>query len=545
MMTSLLLPTPVQFLYQHHGQASYGHRLIDLHFMAVGSTKGLVSIKPVKYFKDDAALTADTVTAEVEINATSSTTVREGLDLVAVLDVSGSMRGDKIASLKKAMTFVIMKLTPVDRLSIVTFSNDAARLTPLRSMTPAAQTELKALVDGLEAGGWTNIQAGLETGLAVIAGRVNTKARTANIFLMSDGEQKPGDARQVDPGQVAIYTFGFGKDTNHLLMSDIAKRSPGGTFSSVPDGSTVTLPFSQLLAGLLTVVAQDVELTLTPKTDDGDVDTIVVAPGTDYKTTTDAATGVVTIAFGTLFAGEGRRVVITLTLKDVSASNNEEYDAPLAEAQHSYTAQGRPREAQVPQDIQIKRTPTPSQAPGASTKARQVQAEIARRNHAEAIRQARLLADDGLLDDARSKLVEAQKALDSIVLDDGRKLVTSLRAELAQLTKLMATKEIYEAQGRPYALASETSHGRQRYSARGGDEDSDVRLFATPRMDTYREQAKNFEKDPTAPVPTADEDVKQEVLANPISAVSTELAYYLRRAIEALQAIEKIVAPST
>ena len=175
-----------------------------------------------------------------------------------------------------------------------------------------------------------------------------------------------------------------------------------------------------------------------------------------------------------------------------------------------------------------------------------MQAEIARRQHAEAIRQARLLADDGLLGDARSKLVEAQRALDSIVLDGGgQKLVSSLRAELAQLIKLTETKEIYEAQGRAYALASETSHGRQRYSARGGDEDGDVRLFATPRMDTYREQARNFEKDPTAPVPTADEDVKQEVLANPISAVSTELAYYLRRAIEALQAIEKIVAPST
>ncbi|RLN00640.1 uncharacterized protein C2845_PM06G11230 [Panicum miliaceum] len=513
-----------------------------------GSTKGLVSIKAVKYFKDDAALTADTVTAEVEINATSSTTVREGLDLVAVLDISWSMRGDKIESLKKAMTFVIMKLTPVDRLSIVTFSSDAARLTPLRSMTPAAQNELKALVDGLTAGGWTNIQAGLETGLAVIADRVNTKARTANIFLMSDGEQKPGDARQVDPGKVAIYTFGFGKDTNHQLMSDIATRSPGGTFSSVPDGSTVSLPFSQLLAGLLTVVAQDVELTLTPKTDEGDVDTIVVAPGTDYKTTTDAATGVITVMFGTLFAGEGRKVVLTLTLKDVSATNNEEYNAPLAEAQHSYTAQARPRDPQVPQDIQIKRTPTPSQAPGASSKARQVQAEIARRQHSEAIRQARLLADKGRLEDARYKLVDAQNALEDIVLDslvDGQKLVDSLRAELVQLIKLMETTELYEAKGRPYALASETSHGRQRYSARGGDEDGDVRLFATPRMDTYREQAKNFEKDPSAPVPTADEDVKKEVAANPLAAISNDLAYYLRNAIEALRAIERIVAPST
>jgi len=233
------------------------------------------------------------------------------------------------------------------------------------------------------------------------------------------------------------------------------------------------------------------------------------------------------------------------TLKDVTATSSEEYDAPLAEAQHSFTAQARPRDPQAPQDIQIKRTPSPSQAPGASVKARQVQAEITRRQHADAIRQARLLADAGGLDEARYKLEDAHNALDDIVLDDGEKLAAALRTELLRLIALLDTPELYRAQGQPYALASETSHGRQRYAARDGDVDGGVRLFATPRMDTYREQAKNFEKDPTAPVPTADEDVKQEVLANPISAVSTELAYYLRRAIEALQAIEKIVAPST
>ncbi|PUZ63222.1 hypothetical protein GQ55_3G051000 [Panicum hallii var. hallii] len=472
-----------------------------------GSTKGLVKIKPAKYFKDAAALTADTVTAEVEINATSSTTVREGLDLVAVLDVSGSMTKDgKIESVKKAMLFVIMKLTPVDRLSIVTFSDGATRLSPLRTMTPDAQNDLKALVNSLGASGGNNIQAGLETGLAVLADRVNTKARTANIFLMSDGHQTSGDARQVDPGQVAIYTFGFGRDTDHQLMSDIATKSPGGTFSTVPDGSKVSLPLSQLLAGLLTVVAQDVQLTITPNTEEGDVDTVVVAPSAEYTQATNATTGVITIKFGALFAGEGRRVVMTLTLKDVSAFS-EEYDAPLAEVQHSFTAQGRPRDLQVQQDIQIKRTPFPSQAPGVSSK---VPAEIARRQHAEAIRQARLLAEVGQLEDARYKLVDAQKALENNVLDGGQKLVNSLRAELQQLIRLMHSEETYKAQGRPYALASETCHGRQRYAARGGDEE-DVRLFATPRMDAYREQAKNFEKDPTAPAASAaDEDVKQD-----------------------------------
>jgi Mg-chelatase subunit ChlD len=510
-----------------------------------------VTIKPAKYFKDDAALTADTVTAEVEINATSSIAVREGLDLVAVLDVSGTMAEEKLESMKRAMAFVIMKLTPVDRLSIVTFSDGATRLNPLRSMTAAAQDDLKGLVNGLEARGPTNIKAGLETGLAVLAGRVHTNARTANIFLMSDGHQNAGDnAGDVDPGQVTVYSFGFGQHTDHKLMSDIARKSPGGTFSSVPDGSQVSVPFSQLLAGLLTVVAQDVELTFTPnpQSDEQEVETIEVARGTDYTTTPNGPSSAkITIKFGTLFAGEGRRVVITLKLQDVSDKFDEEYDATLAEAQHSFTAQGRPKDPQLPQDIQIRRTPSPSQAPGESSKAREVQAEIARRNHAEAIRQARLLADAGELEEARYKVVDAQNALEDIVVDrleDGKKLVSALRAELAQLLKLMETKELYEAQGRAYALASETCHGRQRYAARGGDEGGDVRLFATPRMDTYREQAKNFEKNPTAPVPTADEDLKQEILANPISAVSTELAYHLRMAIQSLQAIERIVAPS-
>ena len=50
----------------------------------------------------------------------------------------------------------------------------------------------------------------------------------------------------------------------------------------MPDGTNLSAPFAQLLGGLLTVVAQDVQLTLTPKTGDGDLDTMAVALGTDY-----------------------------------------------------------------------------------------------------------------------------------------------------------------------------------------------------------------------------------------------------------------------
>lgn len=120
------------------------------------------------------------------------------------------------------------------------------------------QADLKAVIHGLFASGETNIKVGLDTALAVVAGRATAKARTPNIFLMSDGQQSSSDAMQADPGKVAVYTSGFGRDADHamLSLSDVSRKSPGGTFSFVPDGGNVSVPFSQLLGGLLTVVAR-------------------------------------------------------------------------------------------------------------------------------------------------------------------------------------------------------------------------------------------------------------------------------------------------
>ena len=56
------------------------------------------------------------------------------LDLVTVLDVSGSMAGYKLALLKQAMSFVIDRLGPGDRLSIVAFSCEARRILRLALM---------------------------------------------------------------------------------------------------------------------------------------------------------------------------------------------------------------------------------------------------------------------------------------------------------------------------------------------------------------------------------------------------------------------------
>lgn len=215
-----------------------------------GSRDGLVTMDIPTYSKKDLALTADSVTAVVEIKATSSTVVRDGLDLVAVVDVSGSMRGDKIESVKKALQFVIKKLTPEDRLSIVTFESRAKRLTKLRPMTQAVQGELDAIVKSLVADGGTDIKAGLDMGLAVLADRTFKQFRTSNIFLMSDGKPEgatSGDPRDVDPGDVTLYTFGFGQGTDHKVCMHI-HHAPCNAMES----NTIAIAIHSMLMLLLT-----------------------------------------------------------------------------------------------------------------------------------------------------------------------------------------------------------------------------------------------------------------------------------------------------
>ncbi|KAL6660789.1 hypothetical protein ACP70R_001824 [Stipagrostis hirtigluma subsp. patula] len=498
---------------------------------------GLVTMKKPTYSKYDVALTADSLTVGLELNAASPATAREALDLVVVLDIHSGLEGGdiRLSKMKKAMEFVITKLTPMDRLSIVTKGpQDGLSQCPLRCMTPAGQTDLKALINGL-AGPSVDLKEGLMTALAVIRNRVHTEGRTANIFLVTDDGEDSGDARSVDPGNVAVHTFGFGKKAGHEVCSRTSPRDPWeGRTASCRMTQSLCEPFSLLLGGLLTVVAQDVQLTLRSKGED--VNTKEVSPGVDYNQT---ATGEneITISFGAIFAGESRKVGINLTLN--ASKSCAGLDAAIAEAELSYNAQGGLERQQPPLDIQIRRTAKPTAAPTAD--AARLHGEEVRRRHAECIRAATALADGGRMEEARRRLQDGLDAVGTILLDDGERMAGVLRAELQRLIRLMESKELFQEQGRPYAFAVETSHGRQRAAAKGGD-DAVACLYVTPRMAAHLKQARQFEKEyPKTPVPSADEDLKQEIAANRLAAVLGPLGFYLDNAIKSLQAINNII----
>jgi Mg-chelatase subunit ChlD len=155
-------------------------------------------------------------TAQVMLKVTvasSSACDRLGLDLVAVLDVSG----EKLGKMKTAMHFIISKLSPMDRLCIVGTAEE------LQFVTKAARAKLKGMVDGMVA---SSMSDGLQMGLDVLTrgGRLGG-ARTASVLLMSDCKQQP---RVVETRNVVVHTFGFGQDHDltvsmHAIRSMIAK----------------------------------------------------------------------------------------------------------------------------------------------------------------------------------------------------------------------------------------------------------------------------------------------------------------------------------
>ncbi|KAI8016446.1 E3 ubiquitin-protein ligase WAV3 [Camellia lanceoleosa] len=446
-----------------------------------------------------------------ELTGAGSGSDRPGVDLVTVLDVSGSMEGEKLEKMKIAMLFVIQKLSPIDRLSVVTFSEVAHRLCPLRQITETSQDEIENLVKALVPENSTNISAGIQMGLKVLNGRKLTIGRVFGIMLMSDGLQNVGgDARQVPVRNVPVYTFGFGEDHDPSVLNAIANHSMGGTFSDVRNQNNLSIAFSQCLAGLLTVVVRDLKLTVTKAQS-----TILKVSTGNYPLSYDDAAGSVTISFGDLYNKEVRKVIVDLLLPPASSPAGSN----VLNITYTYSSGGKLFDA-IPLIIIVSRTSRTSVEP----ERKEVMMEENRLRTAQMIKGSRVMADDKNLDGALENLVEAQSLLENVVNDESNPLIGMLKSELQQMSRLMKPQAIYEKQGRPFALSSETSHNRQRFAARG-DDPKELRLFATPRMDAYLEQAKSFDEDPRKPLPSVygdekelavDEDEKQERAVEPL-----------------------------
>ncbi|KAI3834782.1 hypothetical protein MKX03_037916 [Papaver bracteatum] len=430
----------------------------------------------------------------LELEGVGADEGRLGVDLVTILDISGSMKGPRLLKMKLAMQFLVQKLSRTDRLSVVTFNRKAEKLCPLRQVTEKSQIEITDQVNELVARSTTNTEAGLKLAIRILNDRTRTKSRSVAVMLMSDGEEDAESrAISIPVSEVPVYTFAFGDGCDHHeVLREIAKNSKGGTFSPVQDSDDLSVAFSTALAGLLNVSIEDLSLTVS-RLNRSELNKVNAG---NYPQKKGTVMEPVTVTFRSLYDREKRKVLALLTLPKV----DKRFGVQIFKVEFKYRVNGKDAFDSDERTINVTRTPTPKDG-----EVPQVLAEETRLGTASSIKDARILADKKELAEARKKLEDAGKSLTEID--------AVLKAQVEHLHLLMASQETYDNQGKAFALALEASHESQRSVALPAGIPSG---YDTPLMAEYKEQAKKYTEDPKGyKVPTAEEDKKATAPAPP------------------------------
>lgn len=140
---------------------------------------------------------------------------RPPVNLTLLLDESGSMEGKPMQMLQQSVIALAASLRSGDRVSVVTWDTDDAVRLAAHPISGPSDPALLDIVDGLEAGGGTDLHGGLVAGYA-LAEQTYDQASINRVVLISDGWANVGvtDAQMIadfaeDESGEGIYLAGI------------------------------------------------------------------------------------------------------------------------------------------------------------------------------------------------------------------------------------------------------------------------------------------------------------------------------------------------
>lgn len=339
---------------------------------------------------------------------------RASVDIIAVLDKSGSMAGEKISLVRKAMRRLVRNLGANDRVAFIQFDTTVSTLMPFTRMDEKGRSQAKQLIANLTQGSSTNLCGGLTNAIEMLQNSSSASDVQA-ILLFTDGQANAGPAtdmhgilkhvreaagmkedpikwnveqvvnwlkknnlavyaqnfrengvdgqmllndvnadnlddlkikslhkskmlRLIDdlydlrPAQVegegqttatqqslsgmVLHTFGFGCNHNVELLESLANEFDGMYFFMENEAAIIG-GFANVLGGLLSVAAKEIELILRPE---GGCSGFEVLKDEDKTVNKD---GSVTVRFADLQSEESRHIVLKCNLPKLKESNED------------------------------------------------------------------------------------------------------------------------------------------------------------------------------------------------------------------------------
>lgn len=271
---------------------------------------------------------------------TKTTVDREPLTLAVVLDRSGSMQGEKIATAKRAALSVLDRLEERDQVAVVVFDDKIDVVHSTAPVTATVKANIRKALEPIQARANTALHEGWLTGCKAIASDSLPKRGLARCFLLTDGIANVGIT---DPEQIAseaagirehagigTSTFGIGADYNESLLGPMAVAG-GGQFHHLRTASEIATTFIGELGDLLTVAASHVRLEF-------EVDTRITANVVSayWARSTETHAFRQSIDIGDLQSDEERHVVVRF---DFPAQENR--DGHVIRARLTWVADGK------------------------------------------------------------------------------------------------------------------------------------------------------------------------------------------------------------
>jgi Ca-activated chloride channel homolog len=195
------------------------------------SGEGEVGTSAVSYRPDDDEDGYFLLLASPEVKAASEKQVAK--TVVFVVDRSGSMSGQKIEQAKGAAKFVLNNLRQGDLFNIVAYDSEIETFRPeLEKHDDESRKAALAFVDGLYAGGSTDIDGALKRAL----GMLTDKQRPTYVLFLTDGLPTVGEtnespivkrAEEANDVRARLFGFGVGYDVNSRLLDKLARANFG------------------------------------------------------------------------------------------------------------------------------------------------------------------------------------------------------------------------------------------------------------------------------------------------------------------------------
>lgn len=197
---------------------------------------------------------------------------RAPLNLVAVVDKSGSMNGRPLDLVRRSLRQIVGQMRDGDQLSIVLYG-DVSHLYLAPTDIGSDRARALAAIDAIQSAGSTNMEAGLKVGYETAFASAPAFRGNTRLMLFTDeqpnvgrvdAESFMGMAGTASRQGIGLTTIGVGVQFDGALATRVSSVR-GGNLFFISNEAEVASVFEAQLDTMVSELAHDVRITMTPR----------------------------------------------------------------------------------------------------------------------------------------------------------------------------------------------------------------------------------------------------------------------------------------